>query len=265
MTNSLKPAAVLDDSPYSIFPIARSLRTFGGVDVEHYFSIPAFERTAGITNEPNQQQQRIESCAMALRQYSVVVCDNNFEDHVDPKHPYDGWTRGIDFLISTVGPALELIPPKERPLVVCYAPSNRETILHNREALEQMGIIAFMKTEEAGSVGIYTAVVREYGYAPSYYEFVHDILGFELDEMEWKERGQSFIFDLATKYIYSRSMFPDEDREVVAGPAKPIEWSILQAEIEENLGLKEGEFGRRIESVIQNHGQEGGTSLAFRK
>jgi len=103
--NHLKPAVVLDDAPDIVAPIARGLRTFAGVDVEHYFSIPAFERKHSMDkSDINDHDGRIRLCADALGRYSVLVCDNNFRDHEDPEYPYDGWALGVDFLRYTVAP-----------------------------------------------------------------------------------------------------------------------------------------------------------------
>lgn len=262
--NPLKPAVVLDDSPSIVTPIAHGLRVFAGVDVEHYFSIPAFERKYGMDQiEINDHAGRYRACADALKQYSVLVCDNNFRDHEDPEHPYDGWATGIDFLRYTVGPALQLLPPEERPLIVCYAPSNRETIMGNRGVLEENGIISFLKTQEDICVGLYVAIAHECGYAPNYHTFVTDVLGFTEEEMDRGQKGFNTLFDLAIDYdIYST--FLGEKRDTVAGIARPVGWGVIEKELSKRLGLSEKGFERRIQELIQRNHPEG-VPPAFKK
>ncbi|MBI4974026.1 hypothetical protein HZC27_05435 [Candidatus Roizmanbacteria bacterium] len=251
-----KPAVILDDSPEDVVPLARGLRVFGGVETKHFFSIPAFERENNLQLEPNNNEKWLKEVAEVLKKYSVIVSDNNFEEHTDPAHPYDGYARGIDFLTGVVGPALQLLSPEERPLVVCFAPSSHESIDDNRERLEKMGIIAFHKIEQSTLIGLYMAVSQEYKLPLSYREFIHDILGFEEDNMRYGEKGYRFGFELGYEHLHKS--FKDEgDGNIVAGPPRPLPWKKLKNDISSRLGLPVKQFDLRIEAVAALHRREG--------
>lgn len=256
-----KPAVILDDSPEDVVPLARGLRVFGGVETMHFFSIPAFERENNLQFEPGDDDKWLKNVAEVLKKYSVIVSDNNFEEHIDPAHPYDGFARGIDFLTGVVGPALQLISPEERPLVVCFAPSSHESIDENRERLENMGIIAFHKIEQSTLIGLYMAVSQEYKLPLSYREFIHDILGFEEGDMRYGGKGYRFGFDLGYEHLH-KSFNDESNGNIVAGPPRPLPWKKLKNNISFQLGLPVQQFDLRIDTVTSLHRGEGNSRVA---
>ena len=169
----------------------------------------------------------------------------------------DDTITGIDFLFNGVMPALNLLPVEERPLVVCYAPSNKDAIRNVRKRLEEGGIISFLKTEEDICVGLYSRIVCEYGYAPSYHDFVTHILGFTEEEMGMGKRGHSILFDLAVLKYDIYTSWLGESRDTVSGRAKLVEWDKIKADLSTGLGIQPEAFEVRITGLKPKYHIEG--------
>ena len=126
--NQAKPVLVIDDDRSMVLYLARGARRFGGLPVEYHRSIEGFMRTKGIVDNDK------EGLARVLRDYGAIVCDNNLES-ASNDYPGDGRKRGIDFLEDQAGPAVETLPEKDRPILVCFAPSSQGVIDNNEQRL----------------------------------------------------------------------------------------------------------------------------------
>lgn len=145
--NNQGAALILDDSPYEVVPLARMLRYYTGLRVDYFPSIPKAERVweekLGIPDD-GIIDYFIKLWSKILPKYDLIIIDNNFEDGQHEKKS-DGWVRGLDFIQGTLMRALELLSPEERPLIICFAPSNEEVIRRNEQSLWEGGVLSFHK------------------------------------------------------------------------------------------------------------------------
>jgi hypothetical protein len=254
----LKPALVLDDSPSDVKPIARSLRLFAGVDTEYFNSILAWERKYEITFDPTQRgahDRLYQQVADQLKNYSALVIDNNFEAAGWP----DNADEGLPYLTDVISPALSLLQPEERPLVICFAPSNEKLLMDRKEDLwRDHKIICLHKFEEAPYIGILVKIANENGLVISRENLLQDIFGFDPEIIEHYTPASRFASQLMFDYL----RYNDEFGEQVEGAALSFDWSNFLKDLASRLNIQEREFLGRIDSVVSKlrKNKEGGLS-----
>jgi len=243
-----KPALMLDDSPGDVYRISRALRLFGGVDVKYFTSIPAWERSFGAHFNPTIHGAYDELCqkvAIELKDYSSVVCDNNFEAAGYP----DNGAQGLPYLTGVMSDSIKLLPPEERPLVICFAPSSSELVKGKQKELwEKHGIIAFDKFYEASFIGITARIAQEKGRGFSREQILHDIFGFNHEEIYDDTAAAQFGRELRCDYLENDELFGSP--EIIAGPAIGMDWNVLTKELAQRLDIPEKDFLARIEGTV---------------
>jgi hypothetical protein len=257
VANKLKPALILDDSPTDVIPIARSLRLFAGVDVEYLQSIPAWERKHEITfdySKKGAHDRFYRQIANQLKQYSALVVDNNFQN---AGYPDDG-VEGLPFLMGPIGSALKLIKPKERPLVVCFAPSSTDLIQEKKAELwRDHQIISFHKFYEAPFIGIAVKLANDNKVTINRENLLHDIFGFDPEEIDYNSPAGQFGFKLRYDLLDDDNVF---GRDKVEGSALSFDWPNFLRDLASRLNTTENEFLGRIDSVVSplRQSREGG-------
>lgn len=210
---NIKPAVVLDDDKSWATNIARGIRRFGGLPVRYFSSIEAFYKHHKIEYGDNIGLSNV------LKKYSVITSDNNFEGATG----YGG-ISGADFLLEQLGPALKEIDIKERPIVMCFAPSSQSVLARYETAMwEEYGIVSFHKLWENAAIGIAVRIAREYGVLLSRESVIHNICQQDVEEDNYEGPKNQFFFKLRADHLDFED-FPGEDYEQVSGKAKPMAW-----------------------------------------
>lgn len=245
----LKPALVLDDDRDWAAGIARGIRRFGGLPVTYFPSIEALYRHHEINYGDKQ------GLAHVLEGYSVVVSDNNFETP-NPEHPGDGYTRGVNFLLQQVGPALESMPKENRPIVMCFAPSSMSVLCaYEQQMWDKYNIISFHKTWETAAVGLTVRIAREYGVLLSRESIISHICQQNLTEDDYGCPKADFFFHLRADHTIFEG-FPNENSTQVEGDANPMEWEDIVASLASRLKITSAILSDTIDKEVQERKRE---------
>lgn len=240
----IKPAVVLDDDRNWATNIARGIRRFGGLPVKYFPSIESFYRNHNIEYGDKK------GLAKVIGEYSTIVCDNNFEAAGHEK-PNDGWIRGADFLLGPLGTAIESMPMKKRPLVMCFAPSSQAVIMQReKEMWDKFGIVSFHKTDETVAVGLAVRIAQEYGVSLSRKSIIADICRQSLDEQPYNSPKHDFFFNLRADHTDMDGSFDGESYEQVEGDARPLPWNEIMSSMANRLNLTPDTLGKVIEQEV---------------
>jgi hypothetical protein len=232
-----KPAVIIDDDLNWSKLIGRGIRKFGGLSVVHFPSIETFLEHHSVQLEDNKELTNI------LRTYSTVVCDNNL------KGTPGALLEGIDFLWEHVGPASQQIEASQRPVLVCFAPSNEGTITQFEYPLwNKFNIASFHKLIEFPAIGIDVRIAREYGAALNRKTLIESVLRqpLDLNGNESDNPKRNFFMDLQFDHLESPN-FKNDDFHQIEGDAEPIAWEELLNSLANRLHIKPNELQESIE------------------
>lgn len=243
--NPRKPALILDDTPKEVIETAILLRGIAGVDVQHLLSIPKFQRENGIHHQIDVgKEQSLRECAKALIQYSAVIVDNSFTDGKHERFT-DGWVKGIDFLLNTAGPALQLIPEDERPRIVCFSPSNQDTIDEHRKTLwDKFGISSYHKYYDRPLIALSLMISERYGTNLSDLELLRT-LGFKPGDDYEKV---TILLNIGEE---NSNRFSSEGK-IVEGPGDPeASWEKAVDLFSRHMDITAADLVGRIETAVE--------------
>lgn len=232
--NEPKPALILDDDSFWSATIGQCLRVIAGLPVIHFPTLETFE--ASFSGK--------RTLAEELKRYSIVNCDNSFSGA-------GGRKLGEDFLTKEAGPAVLELPPEERPLLICFAPSTIGLVLRlEKDLWEEYGIVCFHKLTEAAALGLAARLAVEHGTKLNREAIVGKILGLDLADGAVRGPKDTVLFDVRFGLGIGLP-FPGESFDQVEGPARPADYQTVLETFANELGMGEKELEARISFQVE--------------
>lgn len=228
-----KPALILDDQTVTAVLTSQSVRGFGGLGVVHHKSVEQFLRSSNLSLQPTPIE-----LANTLKQYSAIICDNDFH--------YQGKIKGLDFLVNNIGPASLLISEQERPCLYCFAPSSEHDLRNAEEDLwQQYSIASFNRTHEFPAVGLAVRFSREFGTPFSREMVIEHIFGQRRGDDPMDSPTKAFFQKIFFQFLLDT--FRAKDYDIVEGAPCEIEWNSLIDGIAQTMNIADHTLIEKIQ------------------